>query len=309
MRKIILCLLCLLFFNPLSSRAIEPERALAIVNESVAYYNAKQYDKVISLLTPLIAEYEIDKPDSFEYYASICHLLGGAYYETGNITDAENIYNKGLTVLFNRPEDVTGLPVLRTILCDLGLVYSTLRSNDKAEEYLAYAKYLYEQNLDMDIAYSRCLNNLALVAIAKGNRLWAKCYMDVSVDVLSKSSQVSEAQLSTAYSNMGIIYENMGYLDEAEWNMNKSIALCEQHKLTHELPQVLNNMGTLYWKKGDMIKAQECFTKAYRKRHKLSQSRFNGIESCSISIFYQFGKGFVKRGVGRYSRQIYLYAQ
>jgi hypothetical protein len=97
----------LLFFNPLSSRAIEPERALAIVNESLAHYNAKHYDKVISLLTPLIAEYETDKPDSFEYYVSICHLLGGAYYETSNVTDAENVYNKGLTVLLNRPEDVS----------------------------------------------------------------------------------------------------------------------------------------------------------------------------------------------------------
>lgn len=264
MRKIILCLLLFLSLNTSAVCAIEPERALAIVNESVAYYGTKQYDKVISLLSPLMAEYEADESSSFEDYVSICHLLGGAYYETGNITDAENIYNKGLTVLFNRPEDVTSLPVLRTILCNLGLVYSTLRSNDKAEEYLAYAKYLYEQNLDMDIAYSRCLNNLALVAIAKGNRLWAKCYMDVSVDVLSKSSQVSEAQLATAYSNMGIIYENMGYLDEAERNMNKSIALCKQHKLTHELPQVLNNIGTLYWKTGYMVKAQECFTKAYR---------------------------------------------
>lgn len=46
--------------------------------------------------------------------------------------------------------------------------------------------------------------------------------------------------------------------------MNKSIALCEQHNLTRELPQALNNMGTLYWKKGDMVKAQECFAKAYR---------------------------------------------
>lgn len=262
MRRIILCFLLSLFLS-FASRAIEPERALAIVNESVVYYNAKQYDKVISLLTPLMSEYETDESSSYEDYVSICHLLGGAYYETGNITDAENIYNKGLTVLFNRPEDVTRLPVLRTILCDLGLVYSTLRSNDKAEEYLAYAKYLYEQNLDMDIAYSRCLNNLALVAIAKGNHLWAKCYMDVSVDVLSKSSQVSGSQLATAYSNIAVIYENMGYLDEAEMNINKAVALCEQNNLTHELPQVLNNLGTLYWKKGEIGKAQECFAKAY----------------------------------------------
>ncbi len=264
MRKIILYLLLFLSLNPFAVCAIEPERALAIVNESIAYYDAKQYDKVISLLSPLMAEYEADESSSFEDYVSICHLLGGAYYETGNVTDAENIYNKGLTVLFNRSEDVTGLPVLRTILCDLGLVYNTLRNNDKAEEYLAYAKYLYEQNLDMDIAYARCLNNLALVAIAKGNRLWAKCYMDVSVDVLSKLSQVPETQLAMAYSNIGVIYEDMGYLDEAESNINKSIALYKRHNLTHELPQALNNLGALYWKKGDMVKAQECFTKAYR---------------------------------------------
>lgn len=106
-----------------------------------------------------MSEYETDESSSYEDNVSICHLLGGAYYETGNITDAENIYNKGLTVLFNRPEDVIGLPVLRTILCDLGLVYSTLRSNDKAEEYLAYAKYLYEQNLDMDIKFFLSCNN------------------------------------------------------------------------------------------------------------------------------------------------------
>ena len=264
MRKIILYLLLFLSLNPFAVCAIEPERALAIVNESIAYYDAKQYDKVISLLSPLMAEYEADESSSFEDYVSICHVLGRAYYETGNVTDAENIYNKGLTVLFNRPDDVTGLPVLRTILCDLGLVYNTLRNNDKAEEYLAYAKYLYEQNLDMDIAYSRCLNNLALVARAKGNYLWAKWYMDVSVDVLSKSSQISEAQLAMAYSYIGVIYEDMGYLDEAESNMNKSIALCERHNLTHELPQALNNMGTFYWKKGNMVKAQDCFTKAYR---------------------------------------------
>lgn len=263
MRKTILCLLLSLFLNPSVICAIEPERALAIVNELVAYYNAKQYDKVISLLTPLMSEYETDESSSYEDYVSICHLLGGAYYENGNITDAENIYNKGLTVLFDRPEDVTGLPVLRTILCDLGLVYSTLRNNDRAEEYLAYAKYLYEQNLDMDIAYSRCLNNLALVEFAKGNLLWAKCCMDVSVDVLSKSSQLLDSQLAKAYSNIAVIYETMGYLDEAEMNIIKAVALCKQNNLTHELPQVLNNLGTLYFKKEEIGKAQKCFAKAY----------------------------------------------
>lgn len=39
MRRIILCFLLSLFLN-FAARAIEPERVLAIVNESVAYYNA-----------------------------------------------------------------------------------------------------------------------------------------------------------------------------------------------------------------------------------------------------------------------------
>ena len=232
-------------------------------NESMAYYNAKQYDKAIPILTQLMTYYENEESIDYEIYAVICHLSGNAYYAIGKIVDAENTYNKGFSALINSPEDVTSLQVLRHILCDLGLVYIDLRSYDKAEEYLAYAKYLYEQNLDLDIAYFSCLNNLALVSHYLNKRVWAKCYMDVAVDILSKSSQMSEGQLAMAYSNIGVVYEDMEYLDEAEINMRRAITLCEQYHLTNELIAALNNLGTLYEKRGDMIKAQECFTKAY----------------------------------------------
>lgn len=226
------------------------------------YISSGQYDKAIPVF-----KYCIDLMDKTEYedclrYAMFCHGLGSLYYEMGDLNQSGFYFAKGLEKLGN---DYLHSKEYRLLLADIGQMYADAGSYDNASQYLNKAKILYEHNLDMDADYARVLNNCALVSLAQDNDFWAKVFIDISLDITEKSPTYRPAERAKGYSNTSVIYESMGYYDEAINASQKALDICNSENLNNDIrAQIINNIGVLYLGQNDLANALTSFAEAYR---------------------------------------------
>lgn len=235
----------------------------------VAYISSGQYDKAIPVFKYCIDLMDETGDENVLRYATFCHGLGSLYYEMGDLNQSGFYFAKGLEKLGN---DYLQSKEYRMLLADIGQMYADARSYDNASQYLNKAKILYEHNLDMDVDYARVLNNCALVSLAQGNDFWAKAFIDIVLDIIEKSPTYRPTERAKAYSNTSVIYESMGYYDEAISTSQKALEICNNEKLNDDIrAQIINNIGVLYLGKNDLVSALKSFREAYR----ISSSRSN----------------------------------
>lgn len=235
------------------------------------YISSGQYDKAIPVFKYCIDLMDETEDEDCLRYATFCHGLGSLYYEMGDLNQSGFYFVKGLEKLGN---DYLHSKEYRMLLSDIGQMYADARSYDNASQYLNKAKILYEHNLDMDADYARVLNNCALVSLAQGNDFWAKAFIDITLDITEKSPTYRPAERAKAYSNTSVIYESMGYYDEAIKASQKALDICENENLNNEIrAQIINNIGVLYLGKNDLTNALKIFTEAYRISNSRSSLR------------------------------------
>lgn len=226
------------------------------------YISSSQYDRAIPVFKYCIELMDETGDEDCLRYATFCHGLGSLYYEMGDLNQSGFYFAKGLEKLGN---DYLQSREYRMLLADIGQMYADARSYDNASQYLNKAKILYEHNLDMDADYARVLNSCAIVSLAQGNDFWAKVFIDITLDITEKSSTYRPAERAKAYSNTSVIYESMGYYDEAINASQKALEICNSENLNDEIrAQIVNNIGILYLGKNDMTNALRNFTEAYR---------------------------------------------
>lgn len=227
-----------------------------------AYISSGQYDKAIPVFKYCIDLMDETVDENVLRYATFCHGLGSLYYEMGDLNQSGFYFAKGLEKLGN---DYLQSKEYRMLLADIGQMYADARSYDNASQYLNKAKILYEHNLDMDADYARVLNNCALVSLAQGNDFWAKVFIDIVLDIIEKSPTYRPTERAKAYSNTSVIYESMGYYDEAISTSQKALEICNNENLNDDVrAQIINNIGVLYLGKNDLDKALTSFGDAYR---------------------------------------------
>lgn len=226
------------------------------VQQLQSYIATKQYDKAIAVL-----RYCINHDDNDLRYAAYCHGLGSIYYEKGDLNQAGYFYAKGIERL---KENYINSREYRALLSDIGQMYTAVHSYDNASKYLNKAKILYEHNLDMDADYARVLNNCALVSLAQGNDFWAKAFIDVTLEIASKSRNHQAENKAMTYSNIAVIYQSMGYYDEALQASQMALDLCETEHLGNNIKaQAMNNRGILYLNQHNIAAALEAFQSAF----------------------------------------------
>lgn len=227
-----------------------------------SYIDTKQYDKAIVVL-----RYLMDYADNDLHYAACCHGLGTMYYEKGDLNQAGYFFAKGIERL---NKNYINSREYRLLLFDIGQMYSVVHSYDNAIEYLNSAKILYERNLDMDAAFARVLNCCATVSLAQGEEFWAKAFIDVTLEIASKSKKYGAENKAITYSNIAVVYESMGYYDEALQTSQMALDLCESERLSNNVKaQAINNRGLLYTHQHNITAAVNAFQTAL----KLSDSR------------------------------------
>lgn len=260
MRHYIISLLLILvvFFSAAAKKFDFEKESQQVAN----YISSGQYDKAIPVFKYCIDLMDETGDEDCLRHATFCHGLGSLYYELGDLNQSGFYFAKGLEKLGN---DYLHAKEYRLLLADIGQMYSDARSYDNASQYLNRAKILYEHNLDMDADYARVLNNSALVSLAQGNEFWAKVFIDITLDITEKSPTYRPAERAKAYSNTSVIYESMGYYDEAIAASQKALDICNAENLNNDIrAQIINNIGILYLGKKDFQNALTNFSEAYR---------------------------------------------
>ena len=86
----------------------------------------------------------------------------------------------------------------------------------------------------------------------------------MAVDVVENSTAYRAAEKAKVYSNMSMVYESMGYIDEALQMSEKAIGICDSENLGDKSKsQILNNIGVLFLRRNEIAEALECFKKSY----------------------------------------------
>ncbi len=171
---------------------------------------------------------------------------------------------------------------------NLGLIYTSLGQNDKAEQFLRSAKQIDSDVLDYTVALGRALavngkfdeaqalfaevvarepdnlnaiNNLAVLSFRKGNNADALKHLQA---ILREDSE-NVAALTT----LGQVYHKDNNLSLAKYIFNRAI------KVDGKNPDLHNNLGLVYVQEEKMPEAVASFTKAVDSDPNYLQARLN----------------------------------
>jgi len=97
-----------------------------------------------------------------------------------------------------------------------------------------------------------------------------------------------------AYNVKGVIYDIQGITDSSEYYFLKTYNLSiEKNVLTYERFSI-NNLGMMYWRRGDFNQALEFFFKALRFAQDLNKIKFETVALNNIGLIYQEMKQYNK---------------
>jgi signal transduction histidine kinase len=232
--------------------------------------------------------------DSF-MMALTCHQQAESAMYNDKLEAAENLFNKALSLKFEKQQSVyTGI-----VYNDFGHLFGLKNENDKQVEWYLKAIRLYEK-IGEEKEYARTISNLAVVYLALENRtkaieytkiaiairekfqdihgLYVSCqnltriYMPVNLDSAGKYQKLAMAYAEKSGVNASIIYtyDNMSYMlnyqnnkPEALAYIQKSIALCRELNLKAALADKCRWAGTLCADMKDTIAMETYYSEAY----------------------------------------------
>lgn len=265
MRKVVLLIILSMLSLPCVSQTFKDR--FASLEEADNYFkqvNVKHelglYEEDLPQLLVYREYYKHNLPNDINIYANVCQFIGHAYYYMGFAKEAEATYQESLDILRNYDIDS---PLYRQQLADLGLLYTDLRNYEKANELFKESIYLYEKNLDLGEFFAPALSNYALVQRALGNNLLAKMMVDWAKEILINNNKFGNIYLSTILMNVGIIYGELGYKDEAIKNLLEAKEIRKDEKGILGMPILLNNLAVMYLDKKDYYQALKYFRESY----------------------------------------------
>lgn len=263
MRQFVLSIIICFSFHCIAqdenSLRISAER---MANEGMELMNQGRLNESYPLLLDSWAFYDKHKQSLPIDYGTICDALGQYYYQRGEYGKAEELYMAACDRLKTKYSDSL---IYRVLLSDMGWLYFNLHNFDKANDYLFEAKFLYEKNLDLGRRYARFLSNYALLQSFNGNTLWAKMYVDLSKDIYLKLAEQEQNELPTLLGNTALVYAQLGFRDEALNTAGEARELFMRNGYSRSgLPQLLNNIGTIYFDQKDYKTAVSYFEESLK---------------------------------------------
>lgn len=218
-------------------------------------------------------------------------MLANAYFQSGRYNDAERTYLSGIA--FCESNGLSNSCVYASLLDGISSLYTQLHNYDKANAYNEKARYIFEECKDFGVGYVRCLSNGAVIQLHLGNSSVAKIMMDIAVnqarenfanpdhlpdmtlmETLSGKTLVDdEAEkrynvitriqpFITLLSSAAVIYQELGYIDEAVDRLKEGLTVCEGNGI--DSPLLYNNIGYIHLSKGDPVKAVPYFEQGYK---------------------------------------------
>lgn len=258
---------------------------LPLFTDAINYINSGDNQNAILLLEEIISNRSFLQQKEI---ASVVVALGNIYITVGRLKDAEILYLNTLSELTENAESYR-------YICDaLGVLYGQVHNYQKAKDYSGLSKQLHEKYLDFDYSYIRCLSNCAIAEYGLGNYYIAKLYIDIVLKYIREGYGINESNqfienITNIYtiinkeldinklsyrsnimfqeipymqilSNAAMIYQQVGFWDDAVMCIKESIAINEKLGMQNAL--VYNNLATTYLSQSKIKESLPFFEKA-----------------------------------------------
>ena len=189
--------------------------------------------------------------------------------------------------IYTRIKDESGLA---NILNNLGSINYNLGNLSKAMDYF-FRSYEASQKTKDTPRMITALNNIGLIYMAKPNT------HDLAIDYLNRGLKLAEklhdnANMGLSYVNIGEIYFEKGNDSAALYNSFKAKEVLDPND--EILPYVLNNIGRIYSRKGQIDLALKYHEEALQKSTEIGSKLFMAQVSLSIGQLYTTKGQFTK---------------
>ena len=206
-----------------------------------------------------------------KYLASTLNNIGFIYDNKGDMAQALNYYNQGLSLR----ESINDRLGASRSLINIGTVYQSEGDIDKALIYLNRALKIQEE-FDDKVAMGYSLINLGLIISDQGNIPLALEYYHRSLKIREEINDVEG--MAVCYSNIGFIYKRQGDMDKALDYYGKSLKLLEKLNDKRGIARVYVYIGVIQRDKNDIASALYYLNTALKINNEIQDKR--GIANC-----------------------------
>lgn len=288
--------------------------ALQIIGKS--YFNLKDYDESIKWLKKIIAR----KKDfsAFRSYASAHQIIGHSYWRKRNFEQALKFFEKSLEIREqnnDKTETARDCLNLGGLLSDLGNYTKSIEFNNKAynifktlkdERGIGFATgnlggcYYnlgeFEKGLNYQlkaVSYAKKIKDLALLgrSLNSAALLYQKLgnykkAVESSLESLKIKEKLND-NLTSAYTNLGIIYKEWNNFDKAREYYNKALKISETEKDKPSISRILNNIGNMLLEQNKDDLALSYFKKSLILKKELDDKQGMMVVLSNIGIIYE----------------------
>ncbi len=173
---------------------------------------------------------------------------------------------------------------------------------DVADSLFKELNLLFAQNTDsLNTLYASILNNSGLIAQAKGNFAKAENDLKKSYQIRKEILPMNSPELATSANNLASFYKQREHAEEAIKIYAESLEhLPDKGNLPVQFGPAFNNLGSIYWEKGQFVKAEENYRKALaiHDTNKIKSSTDPDLISLHINTIYNLARNF--QSLGKY---------
>jgi tetratricopeptide (TPR) repeat protein len=139
--------------------------------------------------------------------------------------------------------------------------YYLLRQHDDAERRALAALAYYQGRDETKESYAAMLNLLGLIAQSRGDLTVSESWYRQAIEVFRKTELTIE--LVRVLRNLAIVLESEGKVEQSLDTYHEVQTLLEPTNYEIEKSNVALSLGTLYFHRGDLVKAEACYRQAY----------------------------------------------
>lgn len=244
---------------PIFSYSQEDDNDLhALIETAANLVSEGNYQEAMPLLEKGVKIAKEDYKDDIYPWIICRNIMADIYINTREYSDAESILMENKDSLKNKKMEDSF--IYRDLLAIISKYYMDIHNYDKALSYVMESKINHEQNLDFGKTYTICLSNCAIILQCLNQNLWPRLFIDQVFTNMKKSSDLSDAEITSLMSVLVSVYYNSDHKEEALAKLNEALAFCERKGINSSF--LTTELGDMYYKDHRYDDAYECYKTA-----------------------------------------------
>ena len=225
-----------------------------------------------------------------EYY-NVVMLLCNYVMNYGDISTLHKTIDDAI-LTYGRRSAESNNEYVRWLWRSKGQIEENLNNCELAICYLKVAQSLYEEAYDFSDNYVATLIDLAKLYKEEGNVMLAKMYIDEAIEQFETTygniyNITNESHFSVLYT-YGNICNLVGHVNEAVKCFKYIIDHCQKTPIAYNTYYLTcNNLGTIYWRRGDLESAKKMFEKIH-----IEYEQPNDIYTQNLSLCYLYSHNY-----------------